>query len=216
MRGAGWILALTASVAAATPPPSDAVRIEWAMVDAEPSPTAQSASGGYARLTSIGRDDVLLSARCDCAGTDTGGAHGRRPARGLPHAGRRQAPRPRQGRRPGGGPLAGGGRCWRIERRVPAPMLDLSLFRSWLFSAGTISAVLNYVSLYGIVFLMPFYLIQGRGLNPAQAGLVLTAQPLVMAFAAPLSGALRGARQRRDADPALRPGRPGAPGGRGA
>ena len=50
--------------------------------------------------------------------------------------------------------------------------------------------MLNYVCLYSILFLMPFYLIQGRGLNPAQAGLLLTAQPLVMAITAPLSGTL--------------------------
>ena len=31
---------------------------------------------------------------------------------------------------------------------------------------------------------------QGRGLTPSQAGLILTAQPLVMAVVAPLSGAL--------------------------
>jgi MFS family permease len=37
---------------------------------------------------------------------------------------------------------------------------------------------------------MPFYLIQGRGFDPAQAGLLLTAQPLVMVIAAPLSGTL--------------------------
>jgi len=37
---------------------------------------------------------------------------------------------------------------------------------------------------------MPFYLIQGRGMNPAQAGLLLTAQPVIMAIAAPLSGTL--------------------------
>lgn len=77
-----------------------------------------------------------------------------------------------------------------IERRVPNPMLDLSLFQRRLFSASTASAVLNYICIYSIIFLMPFYLIQGRGLDPAQAGLLLTAQPLVMAVAAPLSGTL--------------------------
>jgi MFS family permease len=40
------------------------------------------------------------------------------------------------------------------------------------------------------LFLMPFYLIQGRGLNSAQAGLLLTAQPIVMAAIAPLSGTI--------------------------
>ena len=77
-----------------------------------------------------------------------------------------------------------------IERRAAQPMLDLALFRRRLFAAATATAFLNYICIYSVVFLMPFYLIQGRGLTPAQAGLLLTAQPLVMAVAAPLSGAL--------------------------
>jgi EmrB/QacA subfamily drug resistance transporter len=86
--------------------------------------------------------------------------------------------------------VAFGGAFLAVEKRVASPMLDLSLFASRVFSASTASAVLNYVCLYGITFLMPFYLIQGRGLGPAQAGLILTAQPLVMAVAAPLAGTL--------------------------
>jgi len=77
-----------------------------------------------------------------------------------------------------------------IEQRAMHPMLDLWLFRRRLFSAAVTSATLNYICLYSVVFLMPFYLIQGRGLTTAQAGLLLTAQPLVMAIAAPLSGTL--------------------------
>ncbi|MBI4551627.1 MAG: MFS transporter [Candidatus Latescibacteria bacterium] len=77
-----------------------------------------------------------------------------------------------------------------IERRVPHPMLDLSLFQSRLFSAATASAVFNYVSVYSIVFLLPFYLIQGRQLSPTHTGLLLTALPIIMAIAAPLSGTL--------------------------
>ncbi len=77
-----------------------------------------------------------------------------------------------------------------VESRVPNPMLDLSLFRNRLFTASAGTAVLNYVCIYSVLFLLPFYLIQGRGLDPASAGLVLTAQPLVMAVAAPVSGTL--------------------------
>jgi EmrB/QacA subfamily drug resistance transporter len=76
----------------------------------------------------------------------------------------------------------------RVEMRTPSPMLDLSLFKVRVFSASTASAVLNYVCLYCVIFLMPFYLLQGRGLNPAQAGLLLTAQPIIMAIVAPISG----------------------------
>ena len=76
-----------------------------------------------------------------------------------------------------------------IELRTTAPMLDLSLFRIPLFSTSTASAVLNYICIYSLIFLMPFYLIQGRGLNPSEAGLLLTAQPVIMAITAPISGA---------------------------
>jgi EmrB/QacA subfamily drug resistance transporter len=77
-----------------------------------------------------------------------------------------------------------------IENHVRAPMLDLSLFRRRIFTAATASAVLNYICLYTVLFLLPFYLEDGRGLSPAQAGLLLTAQPLIMALTAPLSGTL--------------------------
>ncbi len=78
----------------------------------------------------------------------------------------------------------------RIERQVASPMLDLSLFRRHVFTISTISPILNYICVYGVLFLMPFYLIQARGLSAEQAGLVLTAQPIIMAVMAPLSGTL--------------------------
>jgi EmrB/QacA subfamily drug resistance transporter len=78
----------------------------------------------------------------------------------------------------------------RRERRIPHPMLDLRLFERRAFSSAAVSAVLNYVCVYGIVFLVPFYLIQGRGLLTGQAGALLTAQPLAMMISAPISGTL--------------------------
>jgi EmrB/QacA subfamily drug resistance transporter len=75
-----------------------------------------------------------------------------------------------------------------VERRARSPLLDLALFRERAFSAASASALLNYIAVYGILFLFPFYLIEVRGLGPARAGLLLTAQPLVMTVAAPLSG----------------------------
>ncbi len=77
-----------------------------------------------------------------------------------------------------------------VERRAAHPMLDLTLFRSRLFAASTVSAMLNYIAVSCVTFLLPFLLIQGRGLSPRRAGLVLTAQPLVMAVVAPVSGTL--------------------------
>lgn len=77
-----------------------------------------------------------------------------------------------------------------IELRCSFPMLDLRLFTSALFSSSVASAVLNYICVYSIMFLMPFYLIQGQGLSASQAGLILTSMPIVMAIIAPFSGAL--------------------------
>jgi EmrB/QacA subfamily drug resistance transporter len=78
----------------------------------------------------------------------------------------------------------------RTETRVEHPMLDLGLFSKKSFSAATLSAIINYMCVYGVLFLTPFYLIDGRGFSAAQAGLILTAQPLVMAVAAPFSGTI--------------------------
>jgi EmrB/QacA subfamily drug resistance transporter len=77
-----------------------------------------------------------------------------------------------------------------IEGHVKHPMLDLSLFKQLPFSMTTASAVINYIGVYSSIFLMPYYLIQGRGFSPAQAGLILTAQPVIMAVIAPISGTL--------------------------
>lgn len=77
-----------------------------------------------------------------------------------------------------------------VENRSQSPILDLSLFANRVFSAATISAVLNYIAVFSVLLLLPFYLLQGRGLNPSQAGLILTIQPIVMAIVAPISGGI--------------------------
>jgi EmrB/QacA subfamily drug resistance transporter len=77
-----------------------------------------------------------------------------------------------------------------IERKSASPILDLELFRNKVFSAATISSVLNYIAVFSILLLLPFYLLQGRGLSPSQAGFILTIQPIVMAIIAPISGSI--------------------------
>ncbi|MEP6508264.1 MAG: MFS transporter [Gemmatimonadales bacterium] len=77
-----------------------------------------------------------------------------------------------------------------VELHTRSPMLDLSLFRGLVFSSTTLSALLNYSSVFCVLFALPFLLIQGRGLTAQHAGLILTAQPIVMAIMAPISGTL--------------------------
>ncbi|MBI4507837.1 MAG: MFS transporter [Chloroflexi bacterium] len=76
------------------------------------------------------------------------------------------------------------------EARTPRPMLDLTLFRSRLFAAATVSALLHYLSMAVVNLLAPFYLITARGLDPASAGLRLMAMPVAMVVMAPLSGTI--------------------------
>jgi len=77
-----------------------------------------------------------------------------------------------------------------LERRAASPMLDLSLFASRIFSASVVSAIFNYICVYSIMFLMPFYLQDARGLSASAAGLILTAMPITMSLVAPVSGTL--------------------------
>jgi len=74
------------------------------------------------------------------------------------------------------------------ERRTEDPILNLSLFRNISFSAYNLSLHLNYVCMYMIIFVMPFYLLKVLNLSTNTTGLVLTAAPLLMMFLAPISG----------------------------
>ncbi|MBE0409342.1 MAG: MFS transporter [Anaerolineales bacterium] len=77
-----------------------------------------------------------------------------------------------------------------LQKKHESPLVDLSLFFSRIFSGAVVSAFLNYICIFSIMFLLPFYLLQGRELSPTQAGLILTAQPIIMAIVAPISGTL--------------------------
>ena len=60
---------------------------------------------------------------------------------------------------------------------------------SRLFSIAVGSAIVNYICVASILFLLaPFYLIQGRGLSASKAGIIMTAQFLAMSLTAPVSG----------------------------
>ncbi|MDI6816793.1 MAG: MFS transporter [Actinomycetota bacterium] len=78
----------------------------------------------------------------------------------------------------------------RTERRVSDPMLDLSLFHNRLFAAANISALINYIALFVVLILIPFYLFDIFKETPQRAGIVLMSVPLLMGVAAPISGTL--------------------------
>jgi EmrB/QacA subfamily drug resistance transporter len=77
-----------------------------------------------------------------------------------------------------------------VERHVAAPVLDLTLFRDRLFSAGLISSVLAYLSVFVLNLLLPFYLVQGLHYSYVRAALLLTPVSVAMLVMAPISGRL--------------------------
>lgn len=74
------------------------------------------------------------------------------------------------------------------EMRVRHPMIDLSLFKRYAFSAGNLTGLLSYYVLFAVLFLMPFYLEKIGGYTPALTGTILTPIPLAMAIVAPFAG----------------------------
>ncbi|WP_081361118.1 MFS transporter [Neomoorella thermoacetica] len=86
--------------------------------------------------------------------------------------------------------LVGGWLFFRWEKRVQDPMLDLTLFHNKVFSAANFAALMNFMSQYALIFLLPFYLQQILNYTAGHTGLILTASPLVVLMLAPVSGAL--------------------------
>jgi EmrB/QacA subfamily drug resistance transporter len=78
----------------------------------------------------------------------------------------------------------------RSEQRANAPLLDLTLFRQRAFSAGSVAGILSYASLFGVFFLMPFIFVRAFADSIFAAGLRLCIVPVMLAFAAPIGGAI--------------------------
>jgi EmrB/QacA subfamily drug resistance transporter len=78
----------------------------------------------------------------------------------------------------------------RHELRTEEPMLDLSLFRSRIFTGGNTILVLNGFGLFGIFFFLSLYLQGIVGLSAVQGGLAFMPLAAVLIVAAPLSAKL--------------------------
>ncbi len=70
------------------------------------------------------------------------------------------------------------------ELRTATPLLNLTLFRNREFTGSVAAALFNYIALFVLILLMPFYFEEGRGLDAWHTGLFMTAQPAVMALVA--------------------------------
>jgi EmrB/QacA subfamily drug resistance transporter len=79
----------------------------------------------------------------------------------------------------------------RRELRAPYPIFQARLARkNAVFAFSNLAALINYSATFAIGFLLSLYLQYIKGFTPRGAGLVLIAQPVVMALFSPLAGRL--------------------------
>ena len=76
------------------------------------------------------------------------------------------------------------------ERRASFPVLDLSLFRNRLFTAGNIANLLSGLAFAALAFIMTLYFQLVRGYNPLHAGILLIPLDITLIFIGPISGSL--------------------------
>jgi MFS family permease len=79
----------------------------------------------------------------------------------------------------------------RWETRVPNPVLNMALFRkNPAFTFSNFAALINYSATFAVAVILSLYLQYIKGFSPQDAGLILIAQPIVMATLSPLTGRL--------------------------
>ncbi|HUX21572.1 MAG TPA: MFS transporter, partial [Spirochaetia bacterium] len=84
------------------------------------------------------------------------------------------------------------------ERRARDPVVRLDMFvGNRVFAMSNVAALINYSATFAITFFMSLYLQYIKGMDPGQAGLVLIAQPAMMAIFSPITGRLSDRYQAR-------------------
>ncbi len=77
------------------------------------------------------------------------------------------------------------------ELRQSSPVLNMRLFRgNRAFTLSNLAALVNYSATFGVGFLLSLYLQYIKVMTSQEAGLVLVAQPVMMALFSPLAGRL--------------------------
>lgn len=77
------------------------------------------------------------------------------------------------------------------ENKSKSPVLNMQLFRkSPVFAWSSTAALINYSATAAVGFLLSLYLQYIKGFTPQGAGLILIAQPVLMAVLSPIAGRL--------------------------
>lgn len=77
----------------------------------------------------------------------------------------------------------------KYESKTSYPILNIGLFRgNTVFAFSNLAALINYSATFAVGFLLSLYLQYIKGLDPGKAGLILAAQPVMMALFSPIAG----------------------------
>jgi EmrB/QacA subfamily drug resistance transporter len=77
-----------------------------------------------------------------------------------------------------------------VERKSAQPMLNFAIFKNRRFSFACLSSLLNFMAVYCVVFLTPWYLTDALHRNVFTVGMIMMAFALLTFFVGPVSGAL--------------------------
>ena len=77
-----------------------------------------------------------------------------------------------------------------LELRVTDPIIELRLFRNPGLSIGLATGFTTFVAISGAIFLLPFYLSNVLGYSPREVGFLLSINPILLTFSAPIAGYL--------------------------
>ncbi len=76
----------------------------------------------------------------------------------------------------------------RSESNPETALIGLGIFRNRQFTMSLTAGLLTFVTLSGVLILLPFYLERVQGFEPKQVGMYLIILPLLMFLLAPISG----------------------------
>lgn len=77
------------------------------------------------------------------------------------------------------------------QGRTEHPVYNLNLFKTnRVFAFSNLAALINYSATFAVAFLLSLYLQYIKALSPQSAGLILIAQPILMAVISPFAGRL--------------------------
>lgn len=79
-----------------------------------------------------------------------------------------------------------------VESIVEKPLVDIHLFKSRAFTLSNIVGFLSFLTMYGALFVLPFFLRNILGYTAIKAGLVMLPMTMSLVLLAPLGGKLGG------------------------